>query len=160
MVTPAPKYPTAPIKYYLCTNCQTASETCECPSLSSSFKYDYWPSGPMPGVKASILHRGPIRVYFKSWDEAWSVGYNTYSINNVNKKGIIHPFTGLWGDAKSLWRDITLGYEKWVWLLKKEKPKDMRWRLQNSKCIVWACGYETNHFPIYDKQGNEVALNS
>ena len=56
-----------------------------------------------------ILHRSPIKVYYATKREAQKDKY--YGYDTPNKCGQIHPFGGLRGDAKALYRSIKTGQE-------------------------------------------------
>jgi hypothetical protein len=69
------------------------------------------------------LHRSAIRVFYATKKEADADGYA--DIGLVNRfTGQIHPFGGLRGDAKALWRDIKMSKETRVRLvqLKSDIP--------------------------------------
>lgn len=65
-----------------------------------------------------ILHRSSIKVFYGTKKDADSDNY--VDIGVVNKTtGQIHPFAGLRGDAKELWREIKNGRETRVRLVKR-----------------------------------------
>jgi hypothetical protein len=55
-----------------------------------------------------IIHRTPIKVYYATKREADRDKYTGYV---ANKQGQIHPFSGLRGDAKTLFNKIRTGAE-------------------------------------------------
>ena len=56
-----------------------------------------------------IIHRSAIKVFYATKREADKDKYHDY--DTPNKCGQIHPFGGLRGDAKSLYRSIRSGKE-------------------------------------------------
>lgn len=56
-----------------------------------------------------IVHRHEIKVFYACKRDADRDKYNTYE--GINKQGQIHPFSGLRGDAKALYRNIRTGIE-------------------------------------------------
>lgn len=93
-------------------------------------------------------------------------------------RGQIHPFGGLRGDAKELWRSVKDGRETRVKLLQVrnnvttlsagapnpvapfQKQQSIVEKLfDEAVVIVWACGYSTNlSMPVLDLQGVPVAM--
>lgn len=104
-----------------------------------------------------ILHRSPIRVFYGTPGEARNDGYENIGI--VNKStGQIHPFGGLRGDAKALWRNIRDQKETRVRLIKAPGPSIQNKLFEDASVIIWACGYKTNVMPIRDVEGNCIPL--
>lgn len=100
------------------------------------FKYDEWPNldssvNPLELPKfgeadIKILYRDRIKVFFKSAKEAYDAGYTDFDIKerqHKKKDGYVYSFTGLRGDAKSLFLDVTRGKEKRVNFVKAETPE-------------------------------------
>ena len=76
-------------------------------------------------------------------------GYNNFTKNCINSKGIIYPFTGLRGDAKQLWRQIKImKNESRVELVKANTYSLQKTAIKHSDVVIWACGYESNHVPV------------
>ena len=63
---------------------------------------------PPPPPSIYIVHRTPIKVHYSTKKEA---DMDKYTDCTVNKHGQIHPFSGLRGDAKELYRRIKSGAE-------------------------------------------------
>jgi hypothetical protein len=107
----------------------------------------------------SVLHRSAMQVFYNSKREAEADGYTDYK--QVNKHGQIHSFGGLRCDAKRLFNDIRKGQDSRVRLF-QVKPgggKALTNRLyDDADVIVWACGYQSNMFPVCDKDGVEIKL--
>jgi hypothetical protein len=56
-----------------------------------------------------IVHRHEIKVFYSCKRDADRDKYSSYE--GINKQGQIHPFSGLRGDAKALYRNIRTGIE-------------------------------------------------
>ena len=71
------------------------------------------------------------------------------NIGQVNKvTGQIHPFGGLRGDAKALWKAIKQGRETRVRLMTGVGASMLQRLYAEAAVVVWACGYTTNTVPI------------
>ena len=93
------------------------------------FKYDEWPSEEtleLPDFAEGdikILYRDRIKVFFKKAKAAEEVGYIDFDTEERAKKkkdGYLYSFTGLRGDAKSLYLDVINGIERRVCFVKAE----------------------------------------
>lgn len=105
-----------------------------------------------------ILHRSFIKVFYSTKKEADTDYY--HDIGVVNKStGQIHPFGGLRGDSKVLWREVKQGRESRVRLLALRNGVDINQQniatklFDEAAVIIWACGYLTNICPIYEEDG-------
>ncbi len=104
-----------------------------------------------------ILHRSAIRVFYATRKEAEQDSYD--NIGQINKlTGQIHPFGGLRGDSKELWRAIKQGREGRVRLLRSPGQSMMNKLYEEAAVIIWACGYNTNTVPILDAEGANISL--
>eukprot|EP01038_Epipyxis_sp_PR26KG_P010627 gene10627-14270_t len=125
-----------------------------------------------------IIHCSPIQVFYSTKGEADHDGYT--NIGEVNKvTGQIHPFGGLRGDAKELWKAIKTGHENRVRLVQirsnvvidssismgsgnggncQKQLAIVEKMFDEAVAIVWACGYCSNTIPIYDINGQQVSL--
>lgn len=109
-----------------------------------------------------ILHRSPIKVYYATKREAQKDKY--YGYDTPNKCGQIHPFGGLRGDAKALYRSIKTGQEPRIRLLctglDGTNHQTMAKKLQDEgHVIIWACGYAANtSMKLLDHLGNHIKL--
>jgi hypothetical protein len=61
------------------------------------------------------------QVYYANKQEADQAGYFDYSRGSMNKRGQIHPFTGLRGDSRDLYQRVTSGLETRVRLLQASR---------------------------------------
>jgi hypothetical protein len=105
-----------------------------------------------------ILHRSFIKVFYSTKKEADTDYY--HDIGVVNKStGQIHPFGGLRGDSKALWREVKQGRESRVRLLALRNGVDINQQniatklFDEAAVIIWACGYLTNICPVYEADG-------
>ena len=70
-----------------------------------------------------ILYRDRIRVFYSKVESAQKDGYHDFNETCFSrKKGYLYSFTGLRGDAKKLYKEITKGEEKRVALVKCATP--------------------------------------
>ena len=89
------------------------------------------------------------------------MNYNEMTSNDMSAKkkdGCLYSFTGLRGDAKQLYFDIYEGREKRVVLVRAPTVLEQRKIVADADMVVWACGYQTNHIPIYDVNKRELTL--
>lgn len=99
------------------------------------FKYDEWPNLDtavsenklkLPDFSEGdikILYRDRIKVFFKTVKDATDANYEEFDKtrrDKKNKEGYVYSFTGLRGDAKQLYLDVTSGKEKRVRFVKAE----------------------------------------
>lgn len=80
----------------------------------------------------------------------------------MNENGYLYSFTGLRGDAKELYRQVTSGRENRLRLVKAETVAEQAKYVNSADLVIWACGYSTNELPIYEasKQEKPGAKNS
>lgn len=101
-----------------------------------------------------ILHRSPVPVFYNTKKEAELDGYTDFK--HMNSMGQIHPFGGIRGDAKSLYRQIRTMKEQRVrmLMLKGGSSAPAATKLfDDATVIIWACGYGTNLIPVQDAEG-------
>ena len=104
-----------------------------------------------------ISHRSAVRVFYACKKDAELDNYD--NIGHINKlTGQIHPFGGLRGDAKELWRGIKQGREQRVRLLKSAGQSMQAKMYEEASIIIWACGYSTNTVPILCPDGSSVCI--
>lgn len=103
-----------------------------------------------------ILHRGPIKVFYNCKRDAEKDGYGDYS--GTNKMGQIHPFCGLRGDAKNLYRNIKTGKEARVRLLPMSHLTMVQKLYDDCAVIVWACGYTSNICRVLESNGDPISF--
>ena len=129
----------------------------------------------LPAVKFGpagicIMHRSYIRVFFCSKKDADNDGYKDVGVISKST-GQIHPFGGLRGDSKVLWRQIKNNEEPRIRLVPcKSPPKNadptvpapvssIATKLyDDATIIVWACGYSSNIPCIVDQCGKAIEL--
>ena len=105
-----------------------------------------------------ILHRSFVKVFYSTKREAELDGYTDTGVINKTT-GQIHPFGGLRGDAKALWRDIKTSKETRVRLVSIRSGVDISQQtivtkmFDEAAVIVWACGYVSNRCPVFDADG-------
>jgi len=88
-------------------------------------------------------------VHYGKKETAIADGYTEFSSKCVNGYGVVHPFTGIRGDAKQLWRNIRNNTKKNnICLVKCPEPEKQKEELSTSDVVIWACGYESKHVPI------------
>lgn len=126
-----------------------------------------------------ILHRSSIKVFYGTMADADHDNYHEYANYTINKiTGQINPFGGIRGDAKELWRNIRTSRETRIRLLQIKgnigistspllnnnssfggmKQSIIDKILEEAVIIIWACGYSTNHIPIYDANNCLIPL--
>jgi hypothetical protein len=107
----------------------------------------------------SIVHRTPVMVFYGTRREADVDGYGDFK--QVCKHGQVHPFGGIRGDAKQLYRQIKSGKETRVRMLLikggSSAPAAMR-LMDEAAIIVWACGYSTCAVPVRGIDGTDIPL--
>jgi hypothetical protein len=104
-----------------------------------------------------MLYRSAVRVFYATKKEADSDGYEDIGIINKTT-GQIHPFGGIRGDSKKLWRDVRGAREPRVRMIKAPGANLTAKLYDEATVIVWACGYETNAVPVLDTKGDRVEL--
>lgn len=101
-----------------------------------------------------ILHRSPVPVFYNTKKEAELDGYSDFK--HMNSMGQIHPFGGIRGDAKALYRQIRTMKEQRVRMLMikggSNAPAATK-LFDEATVIIWACGYGTNLISVRDKDG-------
>jgi hypothetical protein len=115
------------------------------------------------GGSIVMTHRTPIKVFYGTKREADADNYT--DIGHVNRvTGQIHPFGGLRGDAKELFRSIKSNRESRVRLLSLNRAgggvnQTLVNRLYDEAAvIIWACGYSTNQPYINDIDGTQLPI--
>lgn len=100
-------------------------------------------------------------MFFKTAKDANDVGYTDFDDIERSKKkkdGYIYSFTGLRGDAKQLYLDVTNGREKRVSFIKAETPELQKTHVEDADLVIWACGYQSNAIKIHDVNKKELEL--
>ena len=123
--------------------------------LGEEFEYLPWNVGGILShpdfchIKIKIICKNELKVNYKLKEEAAMDGYTNFTNNCINSKGIIYPFTGLRGDAKQLWRRVTiLKTEDQIEFIKANNQASQKLAIKNSDVVIWACGYESKPIPI------------
>lgn len=137
--------------------------------MADEFKYQYWKVDPIfekatfKNLKIKILHRGKIKVFYKTSNDAHNDNYTDYNSDAMNLKGRIYPFTGLRGDAKELWKSI-IGTgskrEKRVELVQADTDIDQQNEIKSSGVVIFATGYQTNQVPVIFSKTESQVYNS
>ena len=112
----------------------------------------------------SILHRDPVRVRYRTREEAQADNFEFTEDDVCPRTGQINRGGGLIGRETEMWRAVTgrgkqearvalhhLG--KW-----SHKPEEMRQLLGSASAVVTCFGYHANTIPIYDGSGTELPL--
>lgn len=99
--------------------------------------------------QVTILYRDDIKVFYAKVRDAIEDGYTNFKQSDfTNENGYLYSFTGLRGDAKELYRNITKGYERRVRLVKAESVEKQARYIDSADVVIWACGYKTNEVEI------------
>jgi len=100
-------------------------------------------------IKIKIICNKDLLVHYESEEEAGIDGYTNYNKEDINYRGAINRFIGIKGDAKQLWRRVTiLKTEDKVEFIKADDPASQTSAIRNSDIVIWACGYESIPIPI------------
>jgi hypothetical protein len=84
-------------------------------------------------------------VFYKRVEDAEKEGYGHYKKSDfTNSNGYLYSFTGLRGDAKALYQDVTSGKEQRVKFVKAPGVEQQRPYVEAADLVIWACGYQTN----------------
>ncbi|CAM9762520.1 unnamed protein product, partial [Ectocarpus fasciculatus] len=106
-----------------------------------------------------LVHRSPVLVFYGSKRDAEVDGYT--DIKHINRNGQIHPFGGIRGDAKQLFRHVRNGKETRVRMLLlkggSEAPAAAK-LMDEAAVVIWSCGYQTNAIPVRDVDGEDIRL--
>ncbi len=86
------------------------------------------------------MHRDAIRVFYKNPELARKDGYK-FEDGMFSEKGYVYPYTGLRGDAKHLYGEVSKGKEKRVQLIEAGSPHMQRVYVLWADLVIWACGY-------------------
>ena len=125
------------------------------------FQYDEWPNtiSQENHLELPELGEGDIKILYRSHIKLFVKRNNAEKSKSPKKKEeSFYSFTGLRGDAKQLYFDITEGREKRVGLVYAPTILDQRNYIADADVVVWACGYQSNNIPIYDVNKKELAL--
>ena len=105
----------------VCCTCKgkKGCSTCVCKCYGffkfqeTDFDYSELPDWEVGSIK--ILYREQIKVFYSKVENAEQDGYTDYkSTVFSNKKGFLYSFTGLRGDARTLYKNIKSGKEQRV----------------------------------------------
>lgn len=106
-----------------------------------------------------ILYRDQIKVFYQSVKQAKADGYDEFDSKLFTRQnGFVYSYTGLRGNAKTLYRRIKSGAENRVQLVKARTVSEQAKHLKDADIVIWACGYETNKIPIKNGNGQEISL--
>jgi hypothetical protein len=99
----------------------------------------------------TILHRDGIKVFYKKVADAQADGYTNFKKSDFgNENGYLYSFTGLRGDAKELYRNVSDGNETRLRFVQARTVEEQTPYLEDADLIIWSCGYQTKFIPIYD----------
>lgn len=80
-----------------------------------------YPPLDLDSTEIIILYRDDIKVFYSKVQDAINDGYTNFSPEDFsNENGYLYSFTGLRGDAKELYRQISKGNERRIQLVKAE----------------------------------------
>lgn len=129
--------------------------TCVCKCFGY-FQYDDWgfePNRHLPlhfkADNITIIYRDKIRVFYQTAQKALADGYGDFNQHSLEGK-YVYPYSGLRGDAKTLYKNIKSGAEKRVSLVRAAYPETQAQYISKADIVIWACGYQTNRIPIKD----------
>jgi len=106
-----------------------------------------------------ILYRDKIRVFYPTVNAAKADGYKDFDERIFSRKdGYLYSYTGLRGNAKTLYKRVISGQEKRIRLIQAESPKDQAKHIQAADLVIWSCGYQTNKITIKNQEGIEIPL--
>ena len=106
-----------------------------------------------------ILYRDRIRVFYSTVQQARLDGYTDFSEKFFSRKdGYLYSYTGLRGNAKSLYKRVINGQEKRITLVQAPTPKEQEEHVRAADLVIWACGYQTNRIQVKNHEGKEIPL--
>lgn len=86
-------------------------------------------------------------------------GYHEFDASVFTKdSGFLYSYSGLRGNAKTLYKSVVSGKESRIQLVKALTPKEQERYVQEADVVIWACGYQTNRIPIRNQEGKEIPL--
>ena len=98
-----------------------------------------------------------MKVFYSKVRLALADGYTDFDRRVYSKMdGYLYSFTGLRGDAKSLYKKVVAGTERRVKLVQAPTWEDQRPYVERADVVIWACGYETNKVPLYAMDGQLI----
>ena len=105
------------------------------------FDYDLLPNH-FEKSNIKILYRDRIRVFYSNLAAARLDGYNDFNPHLFTREnGYLYSYTGLRGNAKTLYKKIMSGEEKRIKLIKTPTVNDQLAYIHNADIVIWACGY-------------------
>lgn len=126
-------------------NCAICNSECIC--LGSQFQYeeiefDYGSLPEFSECQIKIIYRSPIRVFYENVNTAKKDGYHNYDKELFPKESsILYGYTGLRGDAKSLYKSIMGGEEKRIQLVEAITAEEQEPYINEADFVIWATGY-------------------
>ena len=86
-------------------------------------------------------------------------GYHDFDPSVFTKdSGFLYSYSGLRGNAKTLYKSVVSGKENRIQLVKAPTSKEQEKYVQDADLVIWACGYQTNKIPIKNQEGKEITL--
>lgn len=119
-------------------------------SPDSIWKYEKPANYPKFGkASITILYKDRINVFYRQVKHAIEDGYNEYkSYCFRNKSGYLYSFTGLRGDAKRLYQDITKKKEDRVKLVQADTWEQQQKYVDAADYVILAWGYQTGSWRV------------
>ena len=104
--------------------------------------------------KVRIYHKGPLKEYYQTENEAREAGYSYAEDDVCPQSGKVNRFGGPRGDALAIARDVRDGREARVELIEVASFDELRGKA-NADLYVSAIGYDAAPIPVY-RDGQEV----
>ena len=152
MMATSEKMPSADLKRISnCRDCCSCTKRKNCDCICKCFGFfqykdwgfDYSLLPAQANIK--ILCRDRVRVFYPNLAAARLDGYQDYNPNLFTREnGYLYSYTGLRGNAKTLYRKIVTGEERRIQLIKTPTVKDQLKHVHDADIVIWACGYQTN----------------
>ena len=74
------------------------------------------------------------------------------------KDGYLYSYTGLRGNAKTLYKRIISGAEKRIKLIAAPTYLEQQKYVYAADLVIWSCGYQTNKIQIKNHDGKDLTL--
>jgi hypothetical protein len=109
----------------------------------------------------TILYKDNVKVFYSKVKTAIQDGYKEYKPYCFkNKNGYLYSFTGLRGDAKRLYQDISKGKEKRIKLVKAWTWEEQKKYISSADYVILATGYQTSKVIVKTSEGKEIILHA
>ena len=105
----------------------------------------------------TILYRDRIKVFYSKVSYAIADGYTDYKSQCFrNKNGYLYSFTGLRGDARKLYKNISSHKE--IKISRAETWAEQQKYIDAADYVILAWGFQTNKIPIKTTDGKDIKL--